>query len=105
METAQPFTLAMYRVKPGAEDDFISAWRELARTFTSLPAPPIWARLIRSRSDATLFYSFGPWKDAADVTAMRGHPAAGQALARIRELCLEMIPGEYELVEHVQIQQ
>ncbi|HEX8680253.1 MAG TPA: antibiotic biosynthesis monooxygenase [Chthoniobacterales bacterium] len=101
----QPYTLAMYRVKPGAENSFVAAWRELARTFVSLPAPPVSGTLIRSTNDPGLFYSFGPWKNPAHVAAMRAHPAAMNAFARIRELCIDVTPGEYEMIEHVQIQQ
>jgi hypothetical protein len=28
----QPFTLALYRVKPGNEDEFVEQWRHLAET-------------------------------------------------------------------------
>jgi hypothetical protein len=37
-ETA--YTLACYRVRPGHEQDFLAAWRELAKAFASLPEPP-----------------------------------------------------------------
>ncbi|HLM02905.1 MAG TPA: hypothetical protein VK400_17770 [Pyrinomonadaceae bacterium] len=42
MMSEQAFTLAMYRVKEGEEKAFVSAWSDLAETFSSLPNPPIW---------------------------------------------------------------
>ncbi len=97
------YTLAMYRVKAGREDAFVSAWNGLAGTFSSLPNPPLWGTLIRHRTNRTLFYSFGPWQSAEDVAAMRRNAAAGEAFGRLRELCAELTPGDYELVRHVEV--
>jgi heme-degrading monooxygenase HmoA len=99
----QAYTLAMYRVKAGQEDAFISAWNELADTFSSLPDPPLWGTLIRHQTDRTLFYSFGPWRSAEHVRAMRGDPKAGEAFGKLRELCAEITPGDYEMVRHVDL--
>jgi hypothetical protein len=98
------YTLAIYRVKAGREDAFVSAWGELAATFSSLPDPPLWGTLIRHRTDRTLFYSFGPWRSPEHVAAMRGSPEAGEAFRRLRELCDELTPGDYELVTHVDVE-
>lgn len=99
----QAYTLAMYRVKAGREGEFISAWNELARVFSSLPTPPLWGTLIRHRDDRTLFYSFGPWRSHEHVGAMRESPAAGAAFGRLRELCEDLRPGDYEVVTHVDV--
>jgi len=98
-----PYTLAMYRVKAGQEDAFVAAWDELAEMFSSLPNPPLWGTLIRHRTDRTLFYSFGPWRSAEDVAAMRGSAGAGAAFGRLREMCEELTPGDYESVRHVEV--
>jgi quinol monooxygenase YgiN len=98
------YTLAMYRVKAGREEDFLAAWGELAETFTSLPNPPLWGTLIRHRTDRTLFYSFGPWRSAEHVAAMRGSPKAGEAFRRLHELCVELTPGDYEVVAHMDVE-
>jgi hypothetical protein len=98
------YTLAMYRVKAGQEDAFIAAWNELADTFSSLPAPPLWGTLIRHRTDRTLFYSFGPWRSAKHVAAMRQNPEAGEAFSKLHEVCVELTPGDYEMVIHVDVE-
>ena len=98
------YTLAMYRVKSGSEDAFVRAWNDLAQTFSSLPNPPLWGTLLRHATDRTLFYSFGPWESPEHVRAMREHLGAGEAFAQLQELCEEMIPGDYEIVTHVDVQ-
>jgi hypothetical protein len=100
----QAYTLAMYRAKPGQEAEFIARWNALAATFSSLPAPPLWGTLIRHRTDRTLFYSFGPWSDAKHVQAMRQNAKAVEAFQQLREVCSEMVPGDYEVVVHVDVQ-
>lgn len=97
----QPYTLAMYRVMPGRQSEFTALWRDLASTFSSLPNPPLWGTLIRSTSDPTVFYSFGPWRSVDHIAAMRANPDAQEAFGRIAALCLKMAPGNYEVVEHV----
>jgi hypothetical protein len=100
---SQAYTLAMYRVKPGQETAFLTAWNDLARTFSSLRRPPIWGTLIRHRTDPTLFYSFGPWASAEDVRVMREDPQASAAFQRLGATCLEVVPGDYEQVVHVDV--
>jgi heme-degrading monooxygenase HmoA len=102
--TGPAYTLAMYRVRAGDEDEFLRAWDELATTFSSLFEPPISGTLIRSTSDPRLFYSFGPWRSAEHVAAMRANPAAGQAFGTLRALCEELVAGDYELVRHLDVQ-
>ncbi|HYP26913.1 MAG TPA: hypothetical protein VE262_09360 [Blastocatellia bacterium] len=100
----QAYTLAMYRVKDGLEDAFISTWNELADTFSSLDNPPLWGTLIRHQTDRTLFYSFGPWRSFEHIKVMRESPKAGEAFGKLRELCIELTPGDYEMVRHVNVQ-
>src|SRR5688572_4947599 len=99
------YTLAMYRVKKGREDDFVRIWNELADTFINLPNPPIAGTLIRSVTERSLFYSFGPWPSADDVAAMRASPKAGEMFGKLREVCDELTPGDYEVVTHVDVEE
>ena len=68
-------------------------------------------RILRSRVRSsvigwirTLFYSFGPWRGAQDVAAMRESAEAGAAFGRLRELCDELTPGDYEVVRRVDVE-
>ncbi len=97
------YTLATYKVVPGREKAFIDAWNDLVVAISSLPNPPYWGTLIRSISDPTLFHSFGPWEDPHDVLAMRDDPGAGAAFQAVHELCVEMSPGDYDVVAHVKV--
>lgn len=97
------YTLGVWRVKPGREAEFITAWKELGRTFAQLPQPPSGrGTLIQSLSDPTLFYSFGPWKRLEDVEAMRANARAQEGIRRLMELCTEATPGSFQVVAESQ---
>jgi quinol monooxygenase YgiN len=102
---SQPYTLATYRVIPSEGDEFIKAWDGLAITFSALAHPPHWGALIRSTIDPTLFHSFGPWESAQHIAAMRNSPEATASFKAIRNLCVEMLAGDYELVAHVRVRE
>jgi heme-degrading monooxygenase HmoA len=92
------YTLAMWKVKEGSEEEFVRRWRdELAPFFISL-SPGAQGTLVRSIDDPSLFYSFGPWKDLDAIAEMRSNPRTPEAIGRLTELCTEATPGTYDLV-------
>ena len=93
------YTLAMWRVKAGKEEEFIAAWKgELAEYFLSLTNPPGTGTLVRSVEDPQLFYSFGPWRNLADIQQMRSDPRTPEMIGKIAALCEEAKPGTFQLV-------
>ena len=89
------YTLAMWRVKEGSEEEFVQAWKgELAEFFLGLPNPPETGTLIRSVEDERLFYSFGPWRSLQDGREMRSQPRTAEVMGRMRDLCEEMKAGD-----------
>jgi hypothetical protein len=95
---ARPYTLALWRVQPGREREFVQAWKELGEVFRRLPDPPGEGTLLQSVEDPQRFYSFGWWQRLEDVQAMRADPGAGAMLARLAALCTETQPGAYLVV-------
>lgn len=100
----QVYTHALWRVRPGEEEAFAAAWTDLAGAFSALPAQPLWGTLVRSTTEPSLFYSFGPWRSASDVQAMRSDPDARKAMDRVRSHCVEATPEMCMLVRHIQLQ-
>jgi len=97
------YTHAEWRVLPGREAEFVAAWRALSDTFAALEARPLWGTLLQSEREPSLFYSFGPWRRAEDVAAMRADPAAKAALERVAALCERATPGAYRQVVHIDL--
>ena len=96
------YTLGVWRVKEGREAEFIAAWLAVGEAFYELPHPPGPGTLLRSESDPSLFYSFGPWDRLEDIEAMRNDPRARAAIARLVELCVEASPGTFRVVAEAQ---
>lgn len=92
------YTLGTWRVKEGREADFIAAWKAVGEAFYQLPRPPGPGTLLRSESDPSLYYSFGPWDRLEDIQAMRNDPRARAAIARLVDLCIEASPGTFRVV-------
>lgn len=96
------YTHASWRIRSGRQEDFVAAWEELGQIFSELPDPPIGpGTLIRSVSDPLQFYSFGAWRSADAVVAMRRNPRAQRAIDAARSLCTAATPGVYEVVSRV----
>jgi hypothetical protein len=66
---ARIWTHGVWTVKPGHEDEFVAAWRELVPLGAGLgSADPI---LLRDRERRNVFRSFGPWPDLDAIARFR----------------------------------
>lgn len=82
----QLYTSGLWTAKDGREDEFVSAWRELAEwTLASVPESK-WGKLLRDRDDPRRFISFGPWDSMEAIESWRELPGFQERVARIREL-------------------
>ena len=99
MEDGTAYTLALWRVKEGREEEFVQAWKgDLADFFLGLPNPAGPGTLIRSVEDPQLFYSFGPWRSLEDIREMRSNPRTPEMIGKLAALCEEAKPGTFQVV-------
>jgi len=99
MEDDTAYTLALWRVKEGKEEEFVEAWKGLSGYFLDLPNPPAGTgTLVRSMEDPRLFYSFGPWRSIEDIQRMRSDPRTPEVIGKLGALCEEAKPGTFRLV-------
>ena len=83
---ADVWTHGTFTVKAGREDEFVAAWRRLARFAVDdfdLPEPP---RFLRDVDRPNVFVAVGPWRDV-------------ETLVRFREAIAPDAAGVDELVE------
>jgi hypothetical protein len=95
------YTLGVWKVHPGKEEEFVAAWKALGEVFSKLPHPPGTGTLIQGVSDPQLFYSFGPWTRMQHIDEMRGNPRAQTEIQRLISLCTEATPGTFRVVAEV----
>jgi len=77
------YTLGVWTVRPGAEDDFLAAWRDMASN-TAADFPSATAVLLRDRDRPNLFISYGPWQSLEEIESWRGSASFRDGVARIR---------------------
>jgi heme-degrading monooxygenase HmoA len=77
------YTVGLWRVKPGEEDAFVSAWREMA-TKTASAFPGATAVLLQDRDTPGLFVSSGPWESLEQIESWRASATFTAGVAGIR---------------------
>jgi heme-degrading monooxygenase HmoA len=92
MEKKQLYTLAIWKVKPGKEAEFIEAWQAFADWTTHTQASAGEGILLQGEDSPTQFVSFGPWDNAENVVNWRAQPEFRDFLSKARELCEELQP-------------
>jgi hypothetical protein len=66
---AEIWTHGVWTVKPGREDEFVRAWRELVPVGTAAGAGA--PTLLCDRDRPNVFRSFGPWPDLDAIQRFR----------------------------------
>jgi heme-degrading monooxygenase HmoA len=77
------YTVGLWNVKPGEEDAFITAWRNMA-TATASEYPGASAVLLRDKETPNLFLSVGPWDSLAQIEDWRASATFTSGLGVIR---------------------
>ena len=94
------YTLGVWRVKPGREDDFVAAWDALGQ-WTLDHGFDTHGTLVRDRADPQRFVSFGPWRSAEDADRWGAEPGVAERLARLESMLESFEPGTYDVVMRV----
>jgi heme-degrading monooxygenase HmoA len=93
------YTMGIWLVKPGREDDFVAAWQEMADwTMREVDGAQAGGTLLRDRDHRSRFVSFGPWPDDQTVAAWRGSPGFQERVSRIRNFLEEFNPATLDPV-------
>lgn len=79
------YTLGIWLVKPGREDDFVRVWQEMARR-TEEAFPGRKAVLLRDRDVRNRFISTGPWDSPEQVEQWRSSPAFTEGPAALHDI-------------------
>jgi quinol monooxygenase YgiN len=94
----QPYTLGIWKVKPGNEENFLSQWKAFA-IWTSQNQPEAGTGcLLRDLDDPQKFISFGPWRDSAAIDRWRSTPEFRAFVGRVKALCEGFEPHSMEVV-------
>jgi hypothetical protein len=67
----QIWTHGVWTVKPGHEEDFVAAWRLMARDAVREFQPPADPHLMQDRERSNVFRGFGAWDEPEQVESFR----------------------------------
>jgi quinol monooxygenase YgiN len=95
------YTSGEWHVKPGREQEFVNAWREMADWSGSEYDANGWAKLLRDKEDPTHFRSVGAWPDESVIEEWRASDGFKQRLAKIRELLDDLSIQSFDLAAEV----
>ncbi len=98
MHMSTPYTSGIWTVKPGAAEEFIAGWTELAEWSRANAPGALSARPLRDRNDSNRFVSFGPWESLEAIERWRAMEGFQQRVARIRETLMGFEAFTLELV-------
>lgn len=79
------YTLGIWLIHPGRENDFVQAWRDLARK-TDEDFPGRTAVLMHDRDVPNRFISTGPWDSIEQVEQWRASQGFQQNMQTIKEM-------------------
>ena len=96
------YTLAVWNVQPGREDDFVRLWEQLGH-WTVSTRPHARGTLLRDRERPSRFVSFGPWLTLDEIEAWRGDPEFSRIVDEMGHVLESFEPGVYELVREVRL--
>lgn len=94
------YTLGIWTVRPGHEEDFVRAWTDMAdRTASDFPGSS--ATLLRDRDRPNRFISYGPWESTDQIDRWRRSDTFVDGVGRIRPLLDEFAPATMDVVTTV----
>jgi heme-degrading monooxygenase HmoA len=91
------YTLGIWHVKKGRQDEFVRAWEALAQ-WTLEAGFATHGTLLRDRDDPLRYVSFGPWPSVEIVARWRAHPEFQAHLKRIMKSVARFEPATYDAV-------
>jgi heme-degrading monooxygenase HmoA len=79
------YTLGIWLIKPGHEDDFVKTWQDIA-VRTQKDFPEARAVLMRDRDVPNRFISTGPWESLDQIERWRASATFTEGIQSIREI-------------------
>jgi heme-degrading monooxygenase HmoA len=89
------YTCGIWRVLPCREENFVSAWRDLARWTAEHISGAGAATLFQDTEQPNRFVSFGPWESADAIEAWRASAGFQERVTAIRARLEGFEPGTF----------
>lgn len=95
------FSMAVWDVKKGREDEFVEAWRSFAEWTGATCRGALGVRLLRERAFPQRFVTIGRWENVESMKGWRESEEFDEFLDRARKLCTDIRPMALEAIASV----
>ncbi|MFD1078344.1 putative quinol monooxygenase [Longispora fulva] len=96
------YSVGIWTVKPGHEEEFVATWQAFADwTAVEFAGQGDVAHLLRDQADPQHYISFGGWPDADTLARWRSSPQFGEHVGRLRAHVDGFVPGTYDVAAEI----
>lgn len=92
-ELKETYTLGIWTVKPGKENEFVGEWTSFAHWTGKNFSGAGKAYLLRDGKNPLRFISFGPWNNETSIRNWRESDEFRNFAAKANDLCAEFQPN------------
>jgi heme-degrading monooxygenase HmoA len=98
IESKDIYTLGIWTVKPGKEQEFIKEWTSFASWTSKNFSGAGKAYLLKDEKNNLRFVSFGPWDDEVIIKAWRDEREFNAFVEKMKTLCDHFEPNTLKVV-------
>lgn len=92
------FSMTVWDVKRGMEDEFVEAWRSFAEWTSKSRPGALGVHLLRERTFPQRFVTIGPWSDVESLKSWRESEEFSEFFERARKVCTDIRPMTLDTV-------
>jgi quinol monooxygenase YgiN len=91
--SVQDYSIAVWMIKPGREEEFISTWRDFAQWTAERNVGAVSGTLVQDSDEPRRFFCFWPFKDREGISKWRSDPKFREFMMRMRAYCENCQPS------------
>ena len=95
------YTLGIWKVQAGRENDFVRAWSEMANN-TKADFTESVATLLQDMDEPRTFISFGPWESLEQIEQWRSSDTFKNGVGSIRSLLDDFAPHTMQIAARIE---
>src|SRR5437667_12481597 len=89
----ETYTLGLWTVKPGKENEFVDQWTVFAKWTSKNFSEAKKAYLLQDEKNSLRFISFGPWTNENAIEKWRDSTEFKNFVGTVKELCNDFQPN------------
>ena len=96
------YAIAVWMIKPGREEEFLSAWKDFATWTSESGAGALEGTLVQDVQEPRRFFCFWPFVDEPGINKWKGDAKHREFMMRMRAYCESHTPAICRTVGYVE---